>query len=124
MTQHTEAVTPVGADPHPGEPDKPFGPINAALIAGGIGSLAMGVFTTLVEASTSVKSALTLTKAVGPLSGKTVFAVVVWLVAWAVLHATMRRSTMAVGRAFALTLTLVGLGLLLTFPLIFQAFAP
>jgi hypothetical protein len=34
-------------------PDKPEGPIAAAILAGGIGCLALGLFTTLAEASSS-----------------------------------------------------------------------
>jgi len=127
MTQH---LTPpinsasVEADPNPQEADKPLGPVNAALIAGGVGCLAVGVLTSLAEANASAKDFLTLSKDVGPLSGKTVFAVVIWLAAWAILHPVMRRSAMSFGRAFIASLVLTGLGLLLTFPVIFQAFAP
>jgi hypothetical protein len=113
-----------GADPHAQDPDKPLGPVNAALIAGGVGCLALGVLTTTAEASASVKDFLTLSDDVGPLSGKTVYAVVIWLLAWAILHALMRRSAVRFATAFTATLGMVGVGLLLTFPVIFQAFAP
>src|SRR5215207_11198961 len=39
-------------------PDRPEGPISAAIIAGGDGALALGAVTTLAEASTSVKDSL------------------------------------------------------------------
>jgi acyl CoA:acetate/3-ketoacid CoA transferase alpha subunit len=71
--------------------DKPEGPIAAAVIAGGIGAAALGVFTTLAEASTGVKNWLQWSDAVGPLSGKVVVALMVWLVAWAILHVALRR---------------------------------
>ena len=41
-------------------PDKPEGPIVAAILAGGVGCLALGVFTTLSEASTSFTYEITL----------------------------------------------------------------
>ena len=47
-----ELGTPVGAEIE--YPDRPEGPISAAIIAGGIGALALGVVTTLAEASTRV----------------------------------------------------------------------
>src|SRR6266704_1241965 len=63
--------------------DRPEGPIAAAVIAGGVGAAALGVVTTLAEASTRVSDWLAWSDRVGPLSGKTIMAVVVWLVAWA-----------------------------------------
>ncbi len=51
--------------------DKPEGPIAAAILAGGIGCLTLGIFTTLAEASTSIKDWLQWNDRVGPLSGKT-----------------------------------------------------
>lgn len=35
-------------------PDRPEGPISAAILAGGIGSLALGLVTTLAEASETI----------------------------------------------------------------------
>jgi hypothetical protein len=103
--------------------DKPEGPISAAIIAGGIGALALGILTTLAEANETIKGWLELSKSVGPLSGKTVFAVVTWLVAWALLHATMRRTRYETRRAFAIAIVLVVLGVIGTFPTFFQLFA-
>lgn len=103
-------------------PDKPEGPISAAIIAGGVGCLALGVLTTAAEASSSLKDNLALTDDVGPLSGKTVYAVVIWLVAWAVLHLTMRRRSTESRTALVIALVLIALGVLGTFPTFFQAF--
>jgi hypothetical protein len=103
--------------------DKPEGPISAAIIAGGIGALALGVLTTLAEANETIKGWLELSKDVGPLSGKTSFAVVVWLVAWGLLHTTMRTTRYETRRAFAIAMILVVLGVIGTFPTFFQLFA-
>lgn len=103
--------------------DKPEGPISAALIAAGIGAAALGLFTTLAEVSSMVKGWLRWSDAVGPLSGKTTLAVVVWLIAWLVLHLTMRNSEYETRRALTIGLILVGLGVLGTFPTFFQLFA-
>jgi hypothetical protein len=103
--------------------DKPEGPISAAIIAGGIGALALGVLTTLVEANETIKGWLELSKDVGPLSGLTVYADVVWHVAWALLHATLRTTRYETRRAFAIGMVLIVLGVIGTFPTFFQLFA-
>lgn len=104
--------------------DKPEGPIAAAILAGGIGCLALGIFTTLAEASTGIKDWLQWNDRVGPLSGKTGMAVIVWLVAWAILHAVYRAKPFETRQAMLISLALVALGALGTFPTFFQAFAP
>src|SRR5437667_6187013 len=101
-------------------PDKPEGPIAAAILAAGIGGLALGVVTTLAEASTSIKDALNWNNPVGPLSGKTIVTVLVWLAAWAVLHVVYRRKRYETRRALAIALILIGLGVVGTFPTFFQ----
>lgn len=119
--------------PHPGTdvpadraeaPDQPEGPIVAAILAGGIGCLALGVFTTLAEASVTIKDWLTWSDKVGALSGKTIMAVVVWLVSWAILHAVYRNREAETRKALTIALVLVGLGVIGTFPTFFQLFTP
>ena len=105
-------------------PDKPEGPVTAAILAAGIGAFALGVLTTLAEASEGFKEFLTITEPVGPLSGKTIGAVIIWLVAWAVLHLMYRTKEVESRKALTVTLVLIGLGVLGTFPIFFQAFAP
>jgi hypothetical protein len=104
-------------------PDRPEGPISAAIIASGVGALALGILTTAAEASTSVHDWLEWSDRVGPLSGKTIVAVIVWLVAWAVLHAVYRRRPIETRTALIVALVLIGLGVIGTFPDFFQAFA-
>ena len=99
------------------------GPAAAALLAAGIGVAALGIVTTLAEASESFKDWLAWSEDVGPLSGKTIIAVVVWLVAWAVLHPLLRRSRLTTG-ILAITGILVLIGVVGTFPIFFEAFAP
>ncbi len=106
------------ASPVPGE-----GPAAAALLGAGVGAFTLGLLTTLAEASTSIKDSLTLSDAVGPLSGKTTYAVVVWLAAWAVLHFTVGRRARLTTQVLTVVVVLFGLGLLGTFPIFFQLFA-
>lgn len=103
-------------------PDRPEGPIAAAILAGGVGALALGVVTTLSEASTGFKDALNWNNAVGPLSGKTIVTVLVWLAAWVVLHLVYRNKPYETRRALTIALILIGLGVVGTFPTFFQAF--
>jgi len=102
--------------------DKKEGPISAAILAGGVGTLALGLLTTLGAASESLSDALVLNDRVGPLSGKTAFAVVIWLIAWGILHAVLKDTRYETRRALTTALILVALGVVGTFPTFFEAF--
>jgi hypothetical protein len=52
----------------------------------------------------------------GGVSGRTTLAVVVWLIAWAVLHARWKNREVNAGRVGTLTVILIALGILGTFP--------
>ena len=104
-------------------PDRPEGPVVAAVLAAGVGALTLGVVTTLAEASSGFRNALNWNSAVGPLSGKTIVTVLVWLVAWAILHVAYRNRPTETRQALIITLVLIGLGVLGTFPLFFELFA-
>ena len=104
--------------------EKPNGPAAAALIAAGIGSLALGVLTVWNEASKDVHDFLELNEGVGPLSGKTVFAILVYVIAWAVLAPIMWRKRLSWAPILAATALLLAGGFIGTFPEFFQLFAP
>jgi hypothetical protein len=99
------------------------GPAAVALLAAGVGGFTLGLLTTLAEASTSVKDTLVIVEEVGPLSGKTTYAVVVWLIAWVVLHLAARRRLSLSPVVLTVSLVLLALGVLGTFPIFFQLFA-
>ncbi|MCH7230758.1 hypothetical protein L0U85_07820 [Glycomyces sp. L485] len=103
--------------------DKPEGPITAAILAVGIGCFALGLLTTLAEANEGVKEFLNFYDPVGPLSGKTTWAVAIWLLTWIVLHLVYRRKKTESRKELAVSLVLIAFGLLGTFPIFFQAFA-
>jgi hypothetical protein len=94
----------------------------AAILAAGIGSMVLGLFTTLAEAIGPVKKVLNLYDPVGPLSGKTTFAVVAWLVAWILLGSLWRNKQIGFARVYIASLILIALGLIGTFPPFFQIF--
>ncbi len=98
------------------------GPAAAAILASGIGSLALGLSTTLAQAIAPVKEALSFYDPVGSLSGETTVAVAVWVISWAVLHILWKSNQVDFGKVFITTLILIVLGLLGTFPPFFQVF--
>lgn len=119
--------TTTGGTPLPelaGVLDKPEGPVAAAVLAAGIGSLTLGILTTLAEASESIKEFLNFYDPVGPLSGKTIGAVAIWLMAWGILHILYRNRAVESRKELIASLVLIALGVLGTFPVFFQAFAP
>lgn len=122
MASNVETGASVGDQPD--VLDKPEGPIAAAVIASGVGVLALGLLTTLSEMSATIKDLLNLYDPVGPLSGKTVYAVVIWLVTWAVLHRVYRDRGFEARKTLTFALIGIALGTVGTFPIFFEAFAP
>ncbi|MGH2606979.1 MAG: hypothetical protein ACRDG5_10350 [Anaerolineales bacterium] len=103
--------------------ERPNGSAAAALVAGGLGSFAVGLMTVLAEASDGLASLLALYKPAGPLSGKTTVAVAIWLVAWAVLGRLWGDKDVDFDKAATWAFVLLGAGLVATFPPFFGLFA-
>jgi hypothetical protein len=103
--------------------DKPEGPAAAAAIAAGVGTFALGLITVVYGASKTFADFLTWSKGVGPLSGATTLAVIIWLLAWVVLHLLLRNRRTETRAALAITAVLIGLGILCTFPPFFELFS-
>jgi hypothetical protein len=103
---------------------KPSGPAAAALVAAGVGVFVTGLLTTLAEVSPALRGSLNWWNPAGPLSGKTGVGIIVWLVAWVVLHAMYKQRDVALARPLLWTWILIALGFLGTFPPFFEAFAP
>jgi len=107
---------------------KPNGPVAAAFVAAGIGSLVLGIFVVLSDAFTGINDFLKfdahygLGSGVGPLSGKVVLGTLAFVVSWVVLHFYARGKEVDFGRWFAVALILVFAGFALTFPPIFDVF--
>ena len=98
------------------------GPVAAAMLAAGIGSFVLGLMICLAQGSKAISGILNFYNPVGPLSGKTIVAIVVWLVAWVVLSSKWKDKSADFGKMYKVTLILVGLGLLGSFPLFFELF--
>ena len=89
------------------------GPV-AAFLSGGIGVFAMGFVVILDEAG--IFAAPTLYGPAGGVSGRTTLATMAWLVVWGALHHRWKGREIATHRIYPVTLILIGLGILATFP--------
>jgi hypothetical protein len=96
------------------------GPAAAAMLAAGIGAALLGSVVTCAEAILPLRQALTFSKAVGPLSGKTTVTMVAWLGVWAVLHWRWRERHLPFRRMAVAIVVLVLVGLLGTFPPVYE----
>ncbi len=99
----------------------PNGPAAAAILSAGVGSATIGLMTTGAVISAGLKSALNLWSPAGPLTGKTSVGVVAWLVTWIVLHVLWKDKDVPLVRVIVVMLVLLVLGVLLTFPPVFEA---
>ncbi|MBA3471053.1 MAG: hypothetical protein H0T53_15570 [Herpetosiphonaceae bacterium] len=99
------------------------GPAAAAFISAGVGCLAIGIFTTGAELSAGLKSFLQWDAGVGPLSGKTGYGVIIYFIAWAVMHYMWREKNMDLKKSLIIGGVLTLIGLLLTFPPFFLSFS-
>jgi len=109
---------------------KPNGPVAASFMAAGIGSLVLGIVVCLNELGGDISKFLAFDKnfglgsGVGPLSGKVSIMVLAFVISWVVLHLVWRGKEVNFGRVFSVALILVAAGFILTFPPVFDLFAP
>jgi len=94
----------------------------AAFIAGGIGALTLGLMTIGAVISEGLSNFLNWWNPAGPLSGKTGISILAWLISWALLNNLWKDKDADLAKAFTITLILIGLGFILTFPPVFEAF--
>jgi hypothetical protein len=95
----------------------------AAIVAAGIGCTVLGILVTAAEASQGIRSTLNMYNPVGPLSGKTIVASAGFFISWLILHVLWKDKDVNLGRMTTVAYILILLGLLLTFPPIFELFA-
>jgi hypothetical protein len=86
----------------------------ASFLAAGVGAFAMGAIVLLNEAG--LFAAPSLYAPAGAVSGRTTIATIVWLVSWGVLHYRWKAREIAPARVYPVTLILMALGVLGTFP--------
>jgi hypothetical protein len=104
--------------------DKVNGPVAAALLAGGIGSAAMGLITLIYEINDKSAFAKSMGwyKPVGALSGKSSWAIIIFFVAWAILHYVWKDKDTDFARISSIAIALLFVGLLGTFPPVWHLF--
>ena len=116
-TPHTEAVPAAGEG-------RPEGPVAAALLATGVGSLVLAILVVIAEANESFATSLAYSDRVGPLSGKTIWAVGAYLGSWAILAVVLRGRRMNLRAVAVVTALLLALALVGTFSPFFELFKP
>jgi hypothetical protein len=96
----------------------------AALLAGGIGCFVIGLLTTLaaIPALVDLKNALDWWSPAGPLVGKTSVGIIAFVLAWAIGHYVLRQREVSLKLYLTISLALLALGFLLTFPPFFESF--
>jgi hypothetical protein len=107
-----------------GPPAEPNCGLAAAFLAAGVGCAALGAGVVLTSASEKIATLMTLSEAVGPLSGKSAVAVTAWVTSWLPLHLALRHRVVSFAKVTRTTFLLVALGLVGTFPPFFQQFEP
>jgi hypothetical protein len=103
---------------------RPNGPVAAALLATGIGALVLAILVVAAEASESFANSLAYSDRVGPLAGKTIWAVVAFFASWLGLSVVLRTRSVGLGRIAIVAAILIALALIGTFAPFFQLFAP
>jgi hypothetical protein len=96
------------------EEGPPNGATMASFLGAGVGAFALGAIVLLNEAGLFAAPALY--APAGGVTGRTTLAVVLWLIAWGVLHYLWRGREIEARRVCPMTLVLVFLGVLATFP--------
>lgn len=98
----------------------PNGAALAAFLAAGIGALGLGLVVFLNELGVFEVPALY--GPAGGVSGRTTAGLVIWLVAWAVLHGRWKDRRMEPSGLFGMSLILIAVGLVLCFPPVWHLF--
>jgi hypothetical protein len=98
----------------------PNGAAMAAFLAAGIGALGLGLVVFLNEVGVFEVPAL-----YGPsggVTGRTAAGVVIWLLAWVVLHSRWKDRRIESSGLFAMSLILIAVGFVLCFPPVWHLF--
>jgi hypothetical protein len=97
-------------------PTIPNGSGAAAMLAAAIGCFVLAIVALAGDKSVPIKNSLNLYKPTGPLSGVTTVAIVVWFLAWGFLEWRWGKRAVAMNRINRVSLVLLVLSILLTFP--------
>jgi hypothetical protein len=112
---------------------KPNGPAAAAFLAAGIGASMLGLSVTLAEAFPPGEGQIAfwdfaqrfgIGSGVGPLSGKVIVGTLAYVISFVGFGLAWRRREVSLRRVLIASGVLLALGFALTFPPIFEVFAP
>jgi hypothetical protein len=110
------------AEAGPVEAPMPNGAAVAAILAAAIGCAVLGIIIPLAEAVVPIKNWLNWWNPGGPLVGKTSVAVIAYFVSWIVLHLLWKDRDIAFDTIWKVSLVLLAIGFIGTFPLFFELF--
>ena len=88
----------------------------AAVLAAGIGSIALALLALVGDASRTVSSALNFWNPTGPLSGVTDVAILIWLAAWLLLSRLWVMRDVNLARINVISFAMFAAAILITFP--------
>ena len=97
-------------------PAIPNGSGAAAILGAAIGSFVLAIIAFAGDKSVPIKNSLNSYKPTGPLSGVTTVAIVVWFLAWGFLEWRWGKRAVTMSRINQVSLALLVLSILLTFP--------
>lgn len=106
----------------PIESPMPNGAAVAAILAAAIGCAVLGLIIPLAEAIVPLKNSLNWWNPGGPLVGKTSVSVIAYFASWFVLHRMWNDREIAFDTIWKVSLVLLAIGFIGTFPLFFELF--
>jgi len=104
---------------------RPSGAAIAAMLAVGIGALAMAIVVGISDASAAFNSGFVHSvgqvwipgaQGIGPYSGKLTFFLVGWLLSWSIGHMVLKNRDLDLGKWAVVSFALISLGILLVWP--------
>lgn len=99
------------------------GPSWAAILSAGIGCASFGIITDCAEVNARINDALAWYRPAGGLSGVAGCAIIIWIVSWALLNGRWKHRRLVATRGImVLSLMLVLIGVLATFPPFYELF--
>jgi hypothetical protein len=99
------------------------GVLVAALLAALIGLLVFAIVNIAADVNSGFRTSITLNSGIGPYSGKQVFLIGSWLLAWPILHFLLRNRDVSLRRWFGVFLVGLLVAVLLVWPPVFEGIA-
>ena len=121
VTSPSDGIAPL-AQALSSDTSMPNGAAVAAILAAAIGCAVVGLIIPIAEAFPAIKNLLNWWNPGGPLVGKTSVAVIAYFVSWFVLHRMWKDRDVEFSGIWKVSLVLLAIGFIGTFPLFFELF--